>query len=90
MFTNGNCQFLHILPVNLCLKCIPETVDLRTKRKAFDIVMAVRRLEEEKKILVTEMNHHWKCLSTRADGLAKLSCIVSEPMKGMYCHYCDN
>ncbi|XP_058629943.1 uncharacterized protein LOC131539389 [Onychostoma macrolepis] len=44
-----------------------DSVDLRTKRKAFDIVMAVRRLEEEKRILIAEMNKHWKSLCTRAD-----------------------
>ncbi|XP_042607829.1 uncharacterized protein LOC122142195 [Cyprinus carpio] len=45
------------------------SVDLSTKRKAFDIVMAVRRLEEEKRILIAEMNKHWKSLCTRADTL---------------------
>ncbi|XP_030253197.1 uncharacterized protein LOC115569309 [Sparus aurata] len=54
-----------------------DFVDLRTKRRAFDIVMAVRRLQEEKEILVMEMNHHWKSLSTRGDSLKELSCLVS-------------
>ncbi|XP_067246855.1 uncharacterized protein [Chanodichthys erythropterus] len=45
-----------------------DSVDLRTKRRAFDIIMSVRRLEEELKILVAEMDHHWKSLSTRADN----------------------
>ena len=76
---------LLILPVNLCQKCIPDSVDLKTKRKAFDTVMAVRRHEEEKKILVKEMNHHWKYLSARADGLKELSCIISsEATESMY------
>ncbi|KAI4806955.1 hypothetical protein KUCAC02_017745, partial [Chaenocephalus aceratus] len=51
-----------------------------TKRRAFDLVMAVKRLEEEKKILVTEMNHHWKVLSTRSDSLKELSCLQNSPL----------
>lgn len=47
--------------------------------------MAVRRLEEEKEILVREMNHHWKSLSTRTDTLKELSCLISsETMKSVY------
>ncbi|XP_041825293.1 uncharacterized protein LOC121629654 [Melanotaenia boesemani] len=37
-----------------------DSVDLRTKRRAFDLVMAVKRLQEEKTILVKEMDHHWQ------------------------------
>ncbi|XP_036935335.1 uncharacterized protein LOC119008777 [Acanthopagrus latus] len=54
-----------------------DFVDLRTKRRAFDMVMAVRRLQEEKMILVMEMKHHWRSLSTRSDSLKELSCLVS-------------
>ncbi|KAI4825215.1 hypothetical protein KUCAC02_020902, partial [Chaenocephalus aceratus] len=57
-----------------------ESFDLRTKRRAFDLVMAVKRLQEEKKILVTEMNHHWKVLSTRSDSLKELSCLQNSPL----------
>lgn len=65
--------------------CIPDSVDLRTKRKAFDSVMAIRRLEEEKKIVVAEMAKHWKSLSTRADTLNEMSCLnTSEALKSMY------
>ena len=63
VFIKGQLAIRLILPVNLCPKCISDSVDLKTKRKAFDTVMAVRRHEEEKKILVKEMNHHWKYLS---------------------------
>lgn len=59
-----------------------DSVDLRTKRKAFDSVMAIRRLEEEKKIVVAEMAKHWKSLSTRADTLNEMSCLItSEALK---------
>jgi len=58
-------------------KCIPDSVDLRTKRRAFDSIMSVRRLEEEQKILVAEMDHHWKSLSARSDTLRELSCLFS-------------
>ncbi|KAJ4931160.1 hypothetical protein JOQ06_025458 [Pogonophryne albipinna] len=58
-----------------------DSFDLRTKRRAFDLVMAVKRLEEEeKKILVPEMNHHWKVLSTRSDSLKELSCLQNSPL----------
>ena len=65
--------------------CISDSVDLRTKRKAFDIVMAVRRLEEEKRILIAEMNKHWKSLCTRADTLK--SSQLSNVTSGMYLLY---
>ncbi|GAA6077717.1 uncharacterized protein LOC124379646 isoform X1, partial [Tachysurus ichikawai] len=44
-----------------------DTVDLRTKRKAFDIIMSLRRLQEEQKIVVAEMNQHWKYLISCRD-----------------------
>ncbi|KAI9534042.1 hypothetical protein NQZ68_018411 [Dissostichus eleginoides] len=55
---------------------VENSVDLKTKRKAFDIIMAIRRLQEEKKIVVTEMDHHWKALKARADSLKELSCLL--------------
>ncbi|KAG1924835.1 hypothetical protein F2P79_025903 [Pimephales promelas] len=69
-----------------------DSVDLRTKRRAFDIIMSVRRLEEEQKILVAEMDHHWKSLSARSDTLRELSCLFSnsqcdlsgEGLKGLH------
>ncbi|XP_051997376.1 uncharacterized protein LOC127654291 [Xyrauchen texanus] len=60
-----------------------DSVDLRTKRRAFDIIMSVRRLEEEQKILVAEMDHHWKSLSTRSDTLRELSCLFSNSQCGL-------
>lgn len=67
--------------------CIPDSVDLRTKRKAFDIVMAVRRLEEEKRILIAEMNKHWKSLFSCADILKQMSSQLSNVTSGMYLLY---
>lgn len=64
--------------------CIPDSVDLRTKRKAFDTVMAVRRLEEER-ILIAEMNKHWKSLCTRADTLKQMSSQLSNVTSGTVC-----
>ncbi|XP_065143945.1 uncharacterized protein [Paramisgurnus dabryanus] len=59
-----------------------DAVDLKTKRKAFDVVIAIRRLEEEKKIVLSEMGKHWKSLSTRADTLKQMSCqLSSEALK---------
>lgn len=45
-------------------------------------MMAIRRLEEEKKIVLSEMAKHWKSLSTRADTLKEMSCqLSSEALK---------
>ncbi|KAI9522018.1 hypothetical protein NQZ68_040480 [Dissostichus eleginoides] len=54
-----------------------DSVDLKTKRRAFDILNAIRRLQEEKKIVLIEMDHHWRALQTRGDGLKELSCLLS-------------
>ncbi|XP_058638228.1 uncharacterized protein LOC131544180 [Onychostoma macrolepis] len=63
-----------------------DSVDLRTKRKAFNIIMSLRRLQEEQKILVAEMDNHWKYLSTRAGTLRELSCLfASETLKNSQC-----
>lgn len=65
--------------------CIPDAVDLKIKRKAFDVVMAIRRLEEEKKIVLSEMAKHWKSLSTRADTLKEMSSqLSSEALQSTY------
>ncbi|KAI9525209.1 hypothetical protein NQZ68_009889 [Dissostichus eleginoides] len=62
---------------------VENSVDLKTKRKAFDIIMAIRRLQE-KKIVVTEMDHHWKALKACADSLKELSCLLpSEPIQNL-------
>nr|XP_055036443.1 uncharacterized protein LOC129423929 isoform X2 [Misgurnus anguillicaudatus] len=61
-----------------------DSVSLQTKRKAFDVIMSLKRLEEEKKILVAEMSHHWKFLSARANALKELSCLISsDTLEGM-------
>ncbi|XP_026104409.1 uncharacterized protein LOC113075981 [Carassius auratus] len=63
-----------------------DSVNFRTKRKAFDIMMSLRRLQEEQKILVAEMNNHWRYLSTRADALRELSCcFAKETIKNSQC-----
>lgn len=71
-----------------CYKCFPDSVDLRTKRRAFDLIMSLRRLQEEKKILITEMKNHWNSLSARGDSLQQLSCLVSgATVQGMYLQF---
>nr|XP_024658590.1 uncharacterized protein LOC112434986 [Maylandia zebra] len=47
--------------------------DLRTKRKVFEKVMAVRRLREEEMILCREMQHHWTVLRMRSVVLGTIS-----------------
>lgn len=41
------------------------TVSIFTKKKVFDSVMAVKRLEEEEVVLLNEMRQHWRTLSQR-------------------------
>nr|XP_024658466.1 uncharacterized protein LOC112434927 [Maylandia zebra] len=47
--------------------------DLRTKRKVFEKVMAVRRLREEEMILCREMRHRWTVLRMRSVVLGTIS-----------------
>jgi len=49
--------------------------------------MAVRRLEEEKRILIAEMNNHWKFLCTRANTLKQMSSQLTNVTSGMYLLY---
>ncbi|XP_032441861.1 uncharacterized protein LOC116734515 isoform X3 [Xiphophorus hellerii] len=54
-----------------------DSVSLATKRRAFDGIMTVKRLEEEKRILVGEMDRHWKSLSSYEDALKELPRLLS-------------
>ncbi|XP_062412037.1 uncharacterized protein LOC134102072 isoform X2 [Sardina pilchardus] len=54
-----------------------DSVDMKTKRKAFDLAMAISRLEEERNIVAKEMQKHWQSLSTQTDILKQLSCSLS-------------
>lgn len=58
--------------------CVTGTVDFSTKKEVFDRVMAVRRLQEEKKILVKEIKQHWDSLKAHASVLSELSLLQSE------------
>ncbi|XP_066504235.1 uncharacterized protein [Hoplias malabaricus] len=53
--------------------CESESTDLLTKRRVFDKVMAVRRLQEEERVLCAEMMQHWRALITQALKLEELS-----------------
>ncbi|XP_055011609.1 uncharacterized protein LOC129409464 isoform X2 [Boleophthalmus pectinirostris] len=55
-----------------------DHVTIRTKRQVFDQVMGVRRLQEEKKILVAEMAKHWNYLLARFGWLKEHSDRVSK------------
>ncbi|KAK7918650.1 hypothetical protein WMY93_009934 [Mugilogobius chulae] len=55
-----------------------DSVDIKTKRQVFDQFMAVKRLQEEWKILVAEMAKHWKYLLARSDWLQEHSDLVHE------------
>ncbi|KAL2102430.1 hypothetical protein ACEWY4_001598 [Coilia grayii] len=50
-----------------------DVVGLATKRKAFDAAMAVKRLEEEKRIIIAEMQKHWRDLCGRGATLDQIS-----------------
>ncbi|KAK7910161.1 hypothetical protein WMY93_014845 [Mugilogobius chulae] len=55
-----------------------DSVDIRTKRQVFDQFMAVKRLQEELKILVAEMAKHWKYLLARSDWLKEQCDLLHE------------
>ncbi|XP_032391834.1 uncharacterized protein LOC116701895 [Etheostoma spectabile] len=57
-------------------------VDFSTKKEVFDRVMAVRRLQEEKKILVKEIKQHWDSLKSHARVLSEWSFHQSENTQG--------
>ncbi|XP_041839624.1 uncharacterized protein LOC121638734 [Melanotaenia boesemani] len=50
-----------------------DSVDFRKKRAVFDLVQSIRRLQEETKVLTTEMNRHWKSLSSQGNSLKEVS-----------------
>ncbi|XP_032364155.1 uncharacterized protein LOC116678296 [Etheostoma spectabile] len=54
------------------------SADFSTKKEVFDRVMGVRRLQEDKKILVKEMKQHWESLKAHARVLSELSQHQSE------------
>ncbi|XP_051277243.1 uncharacterized protein LOC127375264 [Dicentrarchus labrax] len=54
-----------------------DSVDLRMKRRVFDSVMAERRHREEKTILLSEMNRHWRSLTVCGDSLKELSSLIT-------------
>lgn len=78
-----------MLLIIFCHLLVTDTVDLRIKRNFFDTIMAVRRLEEEKKILVTAMHHHWSYIKNKLALLKEISriiasdCANNDAMKGM-------
>ncbi|KAK2896333.1 hypothetical protein Q8A67_010821 [Cirrhinus molitorella] len=55
-----------------------DVASLRLKRRLFDQVMLVRRLEEEKIIIVKEMTQHYQHLKNVLD---KLDCLLGETEK---------
>ncbi|XP_065140166.1 uncharacterized protein [Paramisgurnus dabryanus] len=52
-----------------------ESVPFPTKRKVFDRVMAMRRLQEEKSLLCKEMQQHWMVLTHKT---SKLEALINE------------
>ena len=49
-----------------------DGIDFLAKKKVFDNVMHVKRLEEEVKILATEVRQHWEYLKKREHDLSGL------------------
>jgi len=54
-----------------------DDVNLLTKKKVFDKVMLIRRLEEEKIILVQEAKQHWLYLRSQEHKLNSLLDSIS-------------
>ncbi|KAA0721440.1 hypothetical protein E1301_Tti023237 [Triplophysa tibetana] len=50
----------------------PDSVNLLTKKKVFDKVMLIQRLEEEQVILVQEAKQHWLSMQSRQDKMTSL------------------
>ncbi len=57
------------------MSCISESVPFLTKRKVFDRVMAMRRLQEEKSLICKEMQQHWMVLTHK---MSKLEALINE------------
>lgn len=57
------------------MSCISESVPFLTKRKVFDRVMAMRRLQEEKSLICKEMQQHWMVLTHKT---SKLEALINE------------
>ncbi|KAK7173361.1 hypothetical protein R3I93_003245 [Phoxinus phoxinus] len=58
-----------------------DVVSLRLKRRLFDQVMLVRRMEEEKIIIVKEMTQHYQHLKKKLDKLDRLLRETKEDIK---------
>ena len=69
-----------VFSINLPYLCITGSVDFSTKKEVFVQCMAVRRLQEEKSILVREMRQHWDVLKARANVLSEVSLHQGEGM----------
>lgn len=72
--------------MNCCF--VTNVFQTRSTSGQKDLIMSLRRLQEEKKILITEMKNHWNSLSARGDSLQQLSCLVSgATVQGMYLQF---
>ncbi|XP_058478960.1 uncharacterized protein LOC131455382 [Solea solea] len=58
-----------------------DVVSLRTKQQLFDQVLLVRRMEEEKPLIVKEMTQHHQCLRKAIDKLDHLLHHTEENIK---------
>lgn len=67
-------MFQLVTLVSLCsLFTVLDAVDFLTKKKFFDKVMHIQRLEEELVILAREVRQHWEFLKRREQTLSCLS-----------------
>ncbi len=66
------------------MSCISESVPFLTKRKVFDRVMAMRRLQEEKSLICKEMQQHWMVLTHKTSKLEALINEISSKCKKVF------
>ncbi|XP_056611878.1 uncharacterized protein LOC130428059 isoform X4 [Triplophysa dalaica] len=72
-----------------------DSVNLLTKKKVFDKVMLIQRLEEEQVILVQEAKQHWLSMQSRQDKMTSLLDTINaggnpwnlseEGIQGLHC-----
>lgn len=72
--------------MTLLLTLFSESAPFLTKRKVFDKVMAVRRLQEERGLLCKEMKQHWTVLTHKMSKFEALINEISSKCKKVFKH----
>lgn len=100
MFFHGSCQDkVHgtLQVIDLCISILVchdlfslhnlDCVHLLTKKKVFDKVMLIQRLEEEQVILVQEAKQHWLSIQSQQHKMSSLLDTVDAGGKNIKFYY---